>query len=60
MLRYSTSTVERYATVEQELDYLRQYVYLLKSRFEERLEVEITCEESIRKKIIPKSFSSSW
>lgn len=54
MLRYSTSTVERYATVEQELDYLRQYVYLLKSRFEERLEVEITCEESIRKKIIPK------
>ena len=54
MLRYSTSTVERYATVEQELDYLRQYVYLLKSRFEERLEVEITCEESIRRKIIPK------
>lgn len=54
MLRYSTSTVERYATVEQELDYLRQYVYLLKSRYEERLEVEIVCDDTIRKKIIPK------
>ncbi len=54
MLRYSTSTVNAMPRWSRSMDYLRQYVYLLKSPVEERLEVEITCEESIRKKIIPK------
>ena len=31
MLRYSTSTKERYATVEKELEYLDRYIFLLKS-----------------------------
>ncbi len=54
MLRYATNNVERYATVEQEIEYLKKYIYLLKSRYEHRLEVEIFCEESIQKEILPK------
>lgn len=54
MLRYSTSTLERYATVREEVEYLKQYIYLLKSRYDHRLEVDILCEEEIMDEIIPK------
>lgn len=54
MLRYSTSNVERYASVREELDYMRQYVNLLQFRYEDRLNVEIECEDSIEKEILPK------
>lgn len=54
MLRYSTNTKERYATVEKEVEYLRQYIFLLKSRYEHRLEVEIDWEESLKDEILPK------
>ena len=54
MLRYSTSTKERYATVEKEVEYLERYIFLLKSRYEHRLEVEIRCEDSIKNETLPK------
>lgn len=54
MLRYSTNTKERYATVEKELEYLERYIFLLKSRYEHRLEVEVECEESVKHEQLPK------
>ena len=54
MLRYSTSNVERYAPVKDELDYMKRYVNLLQFRYEERIQVTITCDKSIEKEILPK------
>lgn len=54
MLRYSTNTKERYATVEKELEYLDRYLFLLKSRYEHRLEVKVDCEESVKQEQLPK------
>lgn len=54
MLRYSTNTKERYATVEKELEYLERYIFLLKSRYEHRLEGEVDCEESVKQEQLPK------
>lgn len=54
MLRYSTNTVERYATVREEVEYLEKYIFLLKSRYDHRLEVEISCEPEIEGEIMPK------
>lgn len=54
MLRYSTNTKERYATVRDEVEYVRKYIFLLKSRYEHRLEVEISCPPEIEREIMPK------
>lgn len=54
MLRYSTSTKERYATIDDELNYLKNYVYLLEARFEKRLQVKIQISDHIKKEIMPK------
>lgn len=54
MLRYSSNNKERYATVKQELEYLDQYIYLLKCRYEHRLEVKVSCSPEIMDEILPK------
>lgn len=54
MLRYSLNTKERYASVEDELAYLRQYFFLLKCRYEHKMEYTIDVEKNIMKVIIPK------
>lgn len=54
MLRYSTSTLERSATIEKELFYLEKYIYLLKSRYEHKLEYKCECEKEILKESVPK------
>lgn len=54
MLRYSTNNKERYASVEKELEYLDSYFYLLKIRYENRLEVSIHVDKEVKKQIIPK------
>lgn len=54
MLRYSTSTIERYATIGQEISYLEQYFYLIKSRYEYKLRYSIEVDEKIKSEIIPK------
>lgn len=54
MLRYSTSTLERSATIREELVYLEKYIYLLKSRYEHKLEFQCTCEKEILEEKVPK------
>lgn len=54
MLRYSTNTKERYATIAQEIEYLEYYIYLLQARFESRLEVTINIDERLKECIVPK------
>ena len=54
MLRYSTSTLERSATIQEELVYLEKYIYLLKSRYEHKLEFSCECEKEILKETLPK------
>ncbi|MDD3220016.1 MAG: histidine kinase [Lachnospiraceae bacterium] len=54
MLRYSTNTKNRYATIREELEYLEQYFYLLKARYEHKINFEIEVEERIQSQIIPK------
>lgn len=54
MLRYSTNTKERYATVGEELEYVRQYACLLKSRYDQHLEVEISSDQEIERELLPK------
>lgn len=54
ILRYSTNTKERYATLKQETDYLRNYIYLLEARFENRLFVDIKIEKQIENEVVPK------
>lgn len=54
MLRYSTSTTKRSATIEEELVYLEKYIYLLKSRYEHKLEFKCECEKEILKETVPK------
>jgi two-component system, sensor histidine kinase YesM len=54
MLRYSTNNKNRYATIEEELQYLDQYFYLLKSRFEHKIEFSVEVGNNIRKQVIPK------
>lgn len=54
MLRYSTNTKERYATVKEELEYVKKYSLLLKSRYEQRLEVDISCDPFIYRELLPK------
>ena len=54
MLRYSTNNRQRYAKVEEELEYLRNYFYLLKSRYDSRLQVTISIDEATAGRVIPK------
>lgn len=54
MLRYSTSTIERTTTIRDELMYLEKYIYLLKSRYEHKLEFKCECEQGILNESVPK------
>ncbi|MBQ9065551.1 MAG: histidine kinase [Blautia sp.] len=54
MLRYSTNNKKRYASVSEELEYLNSYFYLLKSRYENRLNVMIDVENSVLDILLPK------
>ncbi len=54
MLRYAANTVERYASIAQEMEYLESYLYLLQARFESRLQVYLEMDESIYQEMVPK------
>lgn len=54
MLRYATDTKEKYATLEDEVDFLKLYFSLLKYRYEYKLEYTIDMEEEIKRQILPK------
>lgn len=54
MLRYSTSTTARSATIEEELSHARSYLFLMKKRMEHRLEFSIDVDPAILGERIPK------
>lgn len=54
MLRYSTGNKERYTKVENELEYLQNYYYLLRARYEDKIEFNFDVDAEVRKQIIPK------
>jgi two-component system sensor histidine kinase YesM len=54
MLRYSTSTKKRTATIEEELNHVQNYLTLMKKRYEHRLEFNIDADQSIMHESIPK------
>lgn len=55
MLRYSTNVKTRYATIKEELIYAEEYFYLIKSRYGDRIKMDVDVEESICKEILPKT-----
>ena len=54
MLRYSTDTRSRTATVAEEIENVRNYLMLAKARYEENLEYSIDVPESLNSIVIPK------
>ena len=54
MLRYSTNTRNRYATIAEEMEYLESYFYLLKSRYEHKIHCTIDIPDEIQDQVIPK------
>lgn len=54
MLRYSTNTNDRAATVEEELRHVGNYLLLMKKRFEHKLEYVIDVSPEILSEPIPK------
>lgn len=54
MLRYSTDTNHRYATIRQEIDYLNSYLYLLHTRYLDQLECVIEVDPAIEGQSLPK------
>lgn len=54
MLRYSTSTHKRHATIQEEIAHVRNYLLLMKKRYEHRLEYAIDVSPEILNEQIPK------
>ena len=54
MLRYSTGNRERFATIDEELQNLTSYFYLMRERHGSWLETEVDVAENIKDRKIPK------
>ena len=54
MLRYSTNNKERYARVDSEIQYLDNYLFLLKARYGDRISFSINIDPEVRSQILPK------
>ena len=54
MLRYSTNTKKSQTKIFDELVYLKKYIYLLKQRYEDKLECNIEVSDEIYDQYIPK------
>jgi len=54
MLRYSTSTLERSASIRDEIEHLSKYLSLMKKRFEHRLVFNIDIDNTIIGEKVPK------
>ena len=54
MLRYSTNTKEKYASIKEEVDYLNLYLTLLKFRYHEKLSYHIEISQELYDEIFPK------
>ena len=55
MLRYSTNTKSRYAMIAEEITYTEQYLYLIKVRYGDKIELETEIDENIKSQILPKT-----
>jgi two-component system sensor histidine kinase YesM len=54
MLRYSTSTTKRAATIGEEIEHVKTYLSLMKRRFEHRLEYRIEVDPALLAQPVPK------
>lgn len=54
ILRYSTSTKQKTATIAEEITYLDKYCFLLKTRYKHRFEYSCDIDDSIREARLPK------
>ncbi|MDF2614216.1 MAG: integral rane sensor signal transduction histidine kinase [Clostridia bacterium] len=54
MLRYSTATTKREATIKEEIDHVENYLVLMKKRFEDGLEFDIQIDKELLELQIPK------
>jgi two-component system sensor histidine kinase YesM len=54
MLRYSSGTSKRLVSIGEELEYLRDYLYLLKTRYRNKLEYTIAVDGALMEQEIPK------
>lgn len=54
MLRYTTNTADRTAALKDEMDYVKMYGYLLKSRYEDRFEFSAHIPERLKEVRVPK------
>lgn len=54
MLRYSTATTRRTASIGEEIEHVETYLSLMKRRYEHRLEFSIDVDPAVREKSIPK------
>lgn len=54
MLRYATGNKMRYASIADELDYLNQYLYLMKLRYQHKIEYRIDVEDDLKGQMVPK------
>ena len=55
MLRYSTNTKTRYASIEEEVTYTEQYLYLIKVRYADKISLDTEVDGGIRAQIVPKT-----
>lgn len=55
MLRYSTNTKTRYASLAEEAEYTESYLYLIKVRYGEKIHVDTKIDRRIRTQIVPKT-----
>ncbi|MFV0362402.1 MAG: histidine kinase [Suipraeoptans sp.] len=54
ILRYSTNTKQKYATIREEIDYLSLYLQLLKFRYHDKLQYEIGINQDVYNEQFPK------
>lgn len=54
MFRYATGNRMRYAGIEEEMGYVEKYLYLMKLRYQHKLEYRVQVAESIGTQKIPK------
>ncbi len=54
MLRYSTDTIKREASIREEIQHIHDYLLLMKKRFEHRLEYHIDVDTELLNVIVPK------
>ncbi|MDY5021313.1 MAG: histidine kinase [Blautia sp.] len=54
LVRYSTNNKERYAHVSQEMQYLENYLYLLKARYGDKILFHMDVDKEVQDQLLPK------